>query len=82
MLKGFEFANNNSHHKMIFKDAEVLERPREIEGKYILDNELYCSKDFTELHLLLQDNDTTYSRNLTIKCKEILLQKKKFLFYH
>lgn len=64
----------NESFELILKDAQTIELPDIVEGRDVIAEELYCSSDGTELHMLLTDDDIDYTMNLTLKCSEIQLK--------
>lgn len=65
-MNGVDIIHPKNKYKLILKNAEIIEAPGEIETRCIVAEELYCTKDYSEIHFLLPDNTTSYARNLTI----------------
>lgn len=78
ILKNFELTHKNRTYRLTLNNAKIIESPKEIERKSIVADELYCNNNCSELHLLLLDNDTHYTGNLTIQFTDSILERKIF----
>lgn len=77
LMRGVDILNPKNQYCLRLKSAEILEAPGEIKGRCIVAEELYCNREYSELHLLLPDNTTSYARNLTIRFRSSELKRVK-----
>ena len=58
--------------KVVFQDAKIIKQEKSLEGSIWLYEELYCSQNGYEAHILFASD---LSHELTISCKDIILGK-------
>lgn len=68
---------------LILSEAEFAQKPDVADAMDVVAEELYCSADGCELHMLLIDDESFELCNLTAKCKSIAIEYEKisFMFY-
>lgn len=70
----------NRSFELIFKNAQVVESPNIVGGQDVLAEELYCSSEGVELHMLLTDDDINCTMNLTLRCSELFINFESYPF--